>query len=146
MLLDRGAVPDDRDLYLACFGDDDHASLRLLLDRAPNVAESTALAAPISTGDLEGVRLLLQAAADPNRSASADLYGAQHVQDLPWPAVWAAIRSGASMQLVQLLLEYGADPNAPGPDGLSPHQLAVRRGAAQPFTAPPRPAAPRQSN
>ncbi|PZS01373.1 MAG: hypothetical protein DLM56_15040 [Pseudonocardiales bacterium] len=59
MLLDRGAVPDDRDLYLACFGDDDHASLRLLLDRARNVAESTALAAPISTGDLEGVRLLL---------------------------------------------------------------------------------------
>jgi hypothetical protein len=54
VLLDRGAVPDDHDLYLACFGDDDHESLRLLLERMPNIAETTALAAPISTGDTEG--------------------------------------------------------------------------------------------
>lgn len=34
LLLERGAVPDDHDLYLACFGDDERESLRLLLARA----------------------------------------------------------------------------------------------------------------
>ena len=32
LLLERGAVPDDHDLYLAGFGGDDHESLRLLLE------------------------------------------------------------------------------------------------------------------
>ncbi|MGH3625675.1 MAG: ankyrin repeat domain-containing protein [Sciscionella sp.] len=131
LLLDRGAVPDDHDLYLACFGDDAHESLRLLLDRAPNVAETTALAAPISTGDIEGVRLLLAAGADPNRLPPADLYGGRYADDPPWPAVYAAVRSGCSVELVRLLLEHGADPDAPGPDGQVPHQLAVRQGAAE---------------
>jgi ankyrin repeat protein len=131
LLLDRGAVHDDHDLYLACFGGDDHESLRLLLDRAPNVAETTALAAPISTDDIEGVRLLLAAGADPNRPLPADLYGGEYADDALWPAVHAAVRFGCSTQLVQLLLDHGADPNAPGPDGRSPHELAVRQGAAE---------------
>jgi ankyrin repeat protein len=128
LLLDRGAVPEDHDLYLACFGDDDHESLRLLLDHMPELAETAALAAPISTNDIEGVRLLLEAGADPRRPTTADLYGDD--DDAPWPAVYAGIRSGCSVQLVELLLTHGADPNAPGPDGRSPHQLAVRKGRA----------------
>lgn len=131
LLLDKGALPDDHDLYLACFGDDVHASLRLLLDVAPAIAESTALSAPISTRDIEGVRLLLQAGADPNRLPPAELYGAQYADDLPWPAAYAAIRSGCSVELIHLLLEHGADPNATGPDGQSPHQLALRQGAVE---------------
>ena len=35
LLLERGAVPDDHDLYLAGFGGDDHESLRLLLGPPP---------------------------------------------------------------------------------------------------------------
>jgi ankyrin repeat protein len=128
LLLDRGATPGDHDLYLACFGDDEHEILRLLLDHAPNVAQTAALSAPISTNDTEGVRLLLAAGADPRRPATADLYGGG--EDAPWPAVYAGIRSGCSVQLVELLLDHGADPNTPGPDGRSPHQLAVRQGRA----------------
>ncbi|MGH3231549.1 MAG: hypothetical protein ACRDOA_23710, partial [Streptosporangiaceae bacterium] len=67
LLLDHGAVPDDHDLYLACFGDDDHQSLRLLLDHAPDVAQTTALSAPVNTGDTEAVRLLLRAGASASR-------------------------------------------------------------------------------
>src|SRR5437868_2899971 len=65
------AVPADHDLYLAGFGDDDHQCLRLLLGHATDVAQLArmALAAPISTNDTEGVRLLLEAGADPNRYA-----------------------------------------------------------------------------
>src|SRR5580704_7330022 len=37
LLLDRGAVPDDHDLYLAGFGGDDHQSLRLLLAAVTDV-------------------------------------------------------------------------------------------------------------
>ena len=69
LLLERGAVPDDRDLCLAGFAGDNHQTLRLLLEHADNVADiaKSALAAPISSGDTEGVRLLLDAGADPTR-------------------------------------------------------------------------------
>src|ERR1700733_9289130 len=37
LLLERGAVPGDHDLYLAGFGEDNHACLRLLLGRTADV-------------------------------------------------------------------------------------------------------------
>ncbi|HEY4465039.1 MAG TPA: ankyrin repeat domain-containing protein [Streptosporangiaceae bacterium] len=128
LLLERGAVPGDHDLYLACFGNDDHESLRLLLSHAPDVNQTTALAAPVSAGDIEGARLLLEAGADPNHLPPADLYGGSHADDPPWPAVYAAVRSGAPVELVHLLLDHRADPDAPGPDGRSPYRLAVSEG------------------
>jgi len=120
LLLERGAVPDDDDLYLVGFARNSHRCLRLLLDHTPDVAKTveTALAAPISIGDTEGCRLLLEAGADPRR----------YVEDPPCPAVYAAVRSACSAALVQLLLAHGADPDAPGPDGRSPYRLAVRQG------------------
>ena len=56
LLLERGAVPEDHDIYLAGFGDDNHECLRLLLAHATDVAgiARMALAAPISTNDVEG--------------------------------------------------------------------------------------------
>jgi ankyrin repeat protein len=96
----------------------------------PNMAESTALAAPISTGDTEAVRLLLEAGADPRRPSPAELYGTGQEDWLDWPPVHAAIQADCPAELVRLLLEAGADPNATGPDGRTPHQLAARRGRA----------------
>lgn len=122
LLLERGATPDDHDLYLACFGDDQHESLRLLLAATPDVTGTTALSAPVSTGDTEGVRLLLEAGADPNRPLPRD------DGDPPWPAVYAAIQSGCPAELVELLLGHGADPDAAGPDGRSPYRLATSLG------------------
>ena len=71
LLLEHGATPDDRDLYLAGFAHDRHQLLPLLLERVPNLREiaKMALAAPISNDDVEGVRSLLQAGADPGRYA-----------------------------------------------------------------------------
>ncbi len=119
LLLERGAVPGDHDLYLAGFGDDAHECLRLLLGHATDVAQIArmALAAPISTNYTEGVRLLLEAGADPNRYADD--------ADSPSPVVYAAVRAGCSAELTGLLLAHGADPDTPGPDGRSPYALAT---------------------
>lgn len=122
LLLDRGAVPDDRDLYLAGFAGDNHETLRLLLEHAGNVAATarSALGAPISSGDTEGVRLLLQAGADPNQYADD--------AEPPAPVIYAAVRARSPAALIDLLLSSGADPSALGPDGRSPYALAVSQG------------------
>jgi ankyrin repeat protein len=124
LLLERGAVPGDHDLYLAGFADDNHECLRLLLGHAGDIARVArmALAAPISINDTEGARLLLEAGADPGRYAGDDAS--------PLPVVYAAVRSGCSAELAGLLLARGADPAAPGPDGRSPQALAAVQGRA----------------
>jgi ankyrin repeat protein len=130
LLLERGAVPGDHDLYLACFGGDDRESLRLLLERAPNVRETTALSAPISVSDTEAVRMLLAAGADPNRLLPADGFGSSHEGEPPLPPLSAAIQSGCRAELADLLLSHGADPNSADPDGRSPYRLATSLGRA----------------
>ena len=123
ILLERGAAPDDRDLYLAGFAGDSQQTLRLLLEHTGDVAATarSALAAPISSGDIDGVRLLLEAGADPNRYAD-------DAGEPPAPVTYAAVRAGSPADLVDLLLARGADPAAPGPDGRSPYALAVSQG------------------
>ena len=124
LLLERGAVPEDQDLYLAGFGGDDHESLRLLLGATTDVAgvAEQALAAPLSLNDIEGVRLLLDAGADPRRYRNDD--------GEPAAAAYEAVRSGCSAELLELLLSHGADPDQPGPDGRSPYTLATVQGRA----------------
>src|SRR5580692_10477907 len=124
LLLERGAVPDDHDLYLAGFGGDEHESLRLMLGHATDVAgiAEMALAAPISQNDTEGVRLLLEAGADPRRYADDD--GA------PASAAYEAVQSGCSAELLDLLLAHGAEPDRPGREGRSPYTLASIQGRA----------------
>lgn len=122
LLLANGATPDDRDLYLAGFAPDRHELLPLLLARVPDVSEVArmALAAPISGNDVEGVRLLLEAGADPGRFVDDD--------GKATPIVAAAIRSACGSELIGLLLENGADVNAARPDGRSPDRLATSMG------------------
>jgi ankyrin repeat protein len=122
LLLDRGSVPNDHDLYLAGFAHDRHELLPLLLARVPNVREiaEQALAAPVSSDDAESVHLLLEAGADPQRYVDDD--------GRPTPVVAAALGAGCGVDLVELLLAHGADPNAAGPDGRTPYRLAVAAG------------------
>jgi ankyrin repeat protein len=68
----------------------------------------------------EAVRLLLQAGADPRRYLDDD--------GKPLPAVWAATTAGCSLDLIELLLDRGADPNLAGPDGRTPYRLAATAG------------------
>jgi ankyrin repeat protein len=104
LVLDRGAVPEDHDLYLAAFAN--HETLALLLAHTPDVAGTAemALAAPISTGDVEAVRLLLEAGAEPGRFVTDD--------ERPSSALYHAVASGAPAELVALLREHGAERHA----------------------------------
>jgi len=121
LLINHGAQIEDEDIYLAAFSRD-RRCLQLLLDHAdvPRIARK-ALSAPISTRDTDGVRMLLEAGADPCRFASDD--------GVPLPSViYAAVEAGCPAELLELLVAHGADPSALGPDGRSPAGLAALRG------------------
>jgi hypothetical protein len=117
LLLDRGATVRDPDLYAAGFAG--VWCVRMLLERCPDVAEiaEQALGAPISSGDVEAVRLLLDAGADPTRYRDGD---GRSVAVIP-----EALGAGAPTEVIELLLFHGANPAAPGPDGRSPYRLAT---------------------
>ena len=102
LLLERGAVPDDHDLYLAGFAHDRVPLLRLLLARIPDVRTvvAQAFAAAVSSGDIETLRLLLDAGADPNRYLDDDRR--------PASAVRSALIAGCGTAFVELLLAHGA--------------------------------------
>jgi ankyrin repeat protein len=122
LLLVHGAIPNDHDLYLAGFAHDRHRLLPLLLQHVPDVASlaEQALSAPISTNDVESVRILLEAGADPRRYHNDD--------GQPSSAVIEAIRAASGPDLVELLLAHHADPNARDSDGRSAYRLALARG------------------
>ncbi len=121
LLLDRGAVPTDNDLFLAGF-DDDHECLRMLLDHAANVRAiaKMALAAPIGANNAAGVRLLLEAGADPGEYRDDN--------DQSSPVIYAAVRANCTAEIIELLLAHHAEPGLPGPDGRSPLALATSMG------------------
>lgn len=128
LLLEHGARVEDDDLYLAGFsGDHDRRCLRLLLQHTDVAAVARrALSAPISTGDSEGVRVLLDAGADPRLYARVN----DDNQDEPTSAIHDALQCSAPIEIVELLLDHGADPEAPGSDGRTSRALAEMQGRA----------------
>jgi ankyrin repeat protein len=127
LLLERGARPGDHTIYLAAFHAG-HACLRLLLEYAGLTVDSTALAAPLSTGDLDGARLLLDAGADPNRPLQGSLFGEAYPDEPPIRPVAAAVEFDGPPELTRLLLDRDGDPDTAGWDGRSAYRTAVRRG------------------
>src|SRR5262245_28464827 len=122
LLLERGAVPDDHDLYLAGFAHDRHQLLPTLISSTPDLATiaEQALAAPISNSDTESARMLLTAGANPLRFRNDD--------GQPTSVLCAALEAGCEGDLLELLLDHGADPNAAGEEGRTPYQLATAAG------------------
>jgi ankyrin repeat protein len=128
LLLKRGADPDTpAALYHTAFHRD-HVCLRLLLDHGARAEGPEALGAAISVDDVGAVRLLLDAGVSAAAPLPPEALGESYAPEPPVDPVHAAVELQASAELIALLLDRGADPEARGQDGRSAHQLAVRHG------------------
>jgi ankyrin repeat protein len=119
LLLEAGAdVNDGESLYHAAEFRD-HRCLELLLQHKPTPAPvSYCLLHKMDQEDVAGVRLFLKYGADPNFVKP---------QEGLRPLGWALLR-GRSARVFKALLEAGADPTLPGPQGESLYVMARKRG------------------
>ena len=120
LLLERGADPNDEETPYHVAETRNNDVLRILLESGRLNADSmtTVLLRKADWHDLEGMRLLLEKGADPNRLTRWS-YSALH----------QSVRRDNSMQMIELLVEHGADPSLPnGSDGRSATAIAARRG------------------
>ncbi len=122
LLLERGADPDDDESLYHASEVPDHACLRLILDAGPKPEwKAYCMSYKLWSDDIEGVRLFLSHATDPNiRATIGVLQGCA--------ALHVALRRRRGRATVDLLLQHGADAHAPDHQGFSPLQLAVRFG------------------
>lgn len=126
LLVRYGANPDDDDSLYHAAEHTDRACLRVLLGHGATVAGTNAFAAAIRPGNVEGVRLLLEAGGDPGRPVPdgiADGYlPTKEMAPLPLAVTTCGV------DVVEPLLVAGADPNARGTDHLSVVRRAARKG------------------
>jgi ankyrin repeat protein len=120
LLLERGADPNDEETPYHVAETRNNDVLRILLEsgRLNTDSMTTLLLRKADWHDLEGMRLLLEKGLDPNRLT-------------PWSysALHQSVRRDNSMQMIELLVEHGADPSLPNrSDGRSATAIAARRG------------------
>ena len=118
VLLERGADPNDGEVVYHTPETYDNAVLTLLLDTGKLTADSlaTLLLRKHDWHDGDGVKLLLERGADPNRTTR---WG--------FSALHQALRRDNDLQIIELLLDRGADPNLPA-HGRSATAMAAREG------------------
>jgi len=122
LLLKAGANPNDGEsLYHSL---ENPACTRLLLEHGARIAESNAIYRSIDLDDESALKLLLQHGGDPNEPA-------RNVPLTDWgsPLTWAIYRRRPLH--VKALLDAGADPSRPTPQGLSPYRLALQFGLTE---------------
>jgi hypothetical protein len=122
LLLKAGANPNDGEsLYHSL---ENPACTRLLLEHGARIAESNAIYRSIDLDDDSALKLLLQHGGDPNEPA-------RNVPLTDWgsPLTWAIYRRRPLH--VKALLDAGADPSRPTPQGLTPYRLALQFGLTE---------------
>jgi ankyrin repeat protein len=121
LLLERGADPNDEETAYHVIETNDNTVLEILLEsgKLNDQSLATALLRKCDWHDLDGLRLILESSADPNRVTR---WGAT--------ALHASVRRDNRLQMIELLLDYGADPALPNREGKSAIQIAARRGRA----------------
>ena len=111
ILLSAGANPNDGEsVYHAC-ENRDHACLKLLLDHGAKMPGNEILHM-LDYEDLPGLKLMLAAGGRPNESH----------------ALIHALRRGRSPEIIQALIDAGAEPSLNDAKGVTARQLAFERG------------------
>lgn len=118
LLIERGADPNDNEVVYHTPEDYDNGAMQVLLESGLLTPEnkSMMLVRKHDWHDVAGVQMLLATGMDVN------------VNCMPGklPLLHAVLRDN-SEEIIQLLLDHGADPTL-AYDGLTPYQLAARRG------------------
>ncbi|HEX4215215.1 MAG TPA: ankyrin repeat domain-containing protein [Candidatus Dormibacteraeota bacterium] len=115
LLLERGALADDRFSLGEAVEWPDHESLRLLLDHGAMLHRTWSLEAAVGAGDAVAVTMLLEAA--------ARVEPASRVADRAGSALIEAVSGDVSV--VEALLAFGADPAARHEESLVRHAVRV---------------------
>jgi ankyrin repeat protein len=121
LLLERGADPTDEETAYHVIETYDNTVLKVLLESGKFDERSlvTALLRKCDWHHLDGLRLVLERGADPNYMT---LWG--HT------ALHQAVRRDNRLSMIELLLDYGADPAIPNHEGKSAIWIAAHRGRA----------------
>ncbi|QDG78985.1 ankyrin repeat domain-containing protein [Labrenzia sp. PHM005] len=108
-LLENGANPNDNESLYHSTELGHTRALKSLLKHGAKPDGTNALPRALDFNDLEKVRLLLEAGADPNNTVP-DHPSGQPMNTIP--ALHQAARRGRSADFIELLLEFGANPEA----------------------------------
>jgi ankyrin repeat protein len=120
LLLERGADPNDGETPYHAPETDDNGALAALVDSGRLTADSlaTMLLRKADWHDYDGMKLLLEHGADPNRMTHWQL-----------TALHQALRRDNALANIELMLDQGADPLIVSPrEGRSGVSIAARRG------------------
>jgi ankyrin repeat protein len=114
LLLERGADPNENESLYHSVESNDLTCTRLLLDAGARVEGSNAVAHALDSADLEWLKLLL---AHTKSLREHDSHALAH-----------AVRRGRSIEVIQMLLDKGADPTPKGHDATSAYRFAMLYG------------------
>jgi ankyrin repeat protein len=119
LLLERGSDPNDEETPYHVIETRDNTVLKILLEggKLNERSLSTLLLRKCDWHDPEGLSLVLEHHANPNWITGWGL-----------SALHQAVRRDNSLAMIELLLDYGADPALPSRDGTSAIEIAARRG------------------
>ena len=115
LLLDSGAEPDDDESLYHAAELSDPTALTLLLDRGAAWRGTNVLLRALDFGDYGRVKLLLEYGVGPNETTPNALHH--------------AILRGRQPEILQLLVDYGADVEGLDSRGHTLHQAALRYGS-----------------
>ena len=106
-LLERGADPNDGESLYHSVELGHHEGLKMLLEHGADPTGTNALLRAMDFDDVEAVRMLMAAGAEVEEFNDAEVGG-----ERPWviPALHQAARRMSSRDMIELLLDAGADP------------------------------------
>ena len=118
LLLERGADPNDIEAVYHSPETRDNAAMRLLVETGKLTRENLALmlVRKHDWHDYEGAKYLLERGADPN-----------YRRERGWIPIHHAIARNNGLEMIELLLDHGADPRV-RKDGATAIERAARRG------------------